>query len=187
MFDVHSMSHIVFSAFLTVHVIFLPLSLQSPPLLPHRAVFAAPAAAKGAYLDDGSALPLTMAMVLGIEVSLPLFQLHDVRSHRDSRVEPKQETQVLSLSLKRAILKSKNLQFVPSILLMRVRVCFVQTVAVGGFFFVVVGGFWGGVSCRFFLWLALNKRYEAMGILGVFVVFVFGLVFSYSLKKDQGK
>ena len=160
MFDVHSMSHIVFSAFLTVHiVIFLPLSLSlqsPPPLLPRRAVFAAPAAAKGAYLDDGSALPLTMAMVLGTEVSLPLFQLHNVSSHRDSHVEPKQETQALSLSLKRAILKSKNLLFAPSILsthAFRVRVCFVQTVAVGGSLCCVVSFFLGGgVLVAVFFW-----------------------------------
>ena len=115
-----------------------------------------PAAAKGAYLDDGSALPLTMAMVLGIEVSLPLFQLHDVGSHRDSRVERKQENKAQSLSLKRAILKSKNLQFVPSTLLMhafRARVCFVQTVAVG-----VVVVFGVVLVAVLVFWLALNKR-----------------------------
>ena len=133
-----------------------------------------PAAAKGAYLDDGSALPLTMAMVLDIEVSLPLFQLHDVGSHRGSRVERKQENKAQSLSLKRAILKSKNLQFVPSTLLMmhafRVRVCFCTdsscrwAVVVFGVVLVAVLVFW----------LALNKRSEEMGILGVFVVVMSG-------------
>ena len=66
-----------------------------------------PAAAKGACPDDGSVLPLTMAVVLEIKVEQPLSQLHNDMSHRHRHVEHEWRSLAQSLSFKRAILKIK--------------------------------------------------------------------------------